>query len=217
MKKRTTAVMVLAALLIPAGLQAQEDPLIVKGGHRLGETVDQFFSEGREKDVLAACLPSALKGVDRSTKHKAKEICEDLNDTRKQATSGKHTELKPTPETKDQLADTFTFEGGHLVKVELIYTAPNIQNNYKGRMFEDISAAMKRSYGPPKIDENKETQDAYGVPYAAHREMWLTPQAAILLTDQPGQRATTTIVAFTRAEYDRTMDGFNPKITNPLQ
>jgi hypothetical protein len=217
MRKQTVGTIMLAALSVATSLGAQEDPLKVRGGHRLGETVDQFFSEGREKDVLAACSPSALKDLDRSAKRKAKDICEDVKDTRTKASTGKHTELKPAADTKNQIADTYTFEGGHLVKVELIYTAPNIQNNYTGRTYEDISTTMKQSYGPPTVAKNDETQDAYGVQYETHREMWLTPQAAILVTEKPGQRATTTIVAFTRAEYDRTMDGFNPKTTNPLQ
>lgn len=207
----------LAVLSLPAILLAQEDPLKVKGGHRLGETVEQFFSEGREKDAMNACSADALKGLDRSTKRKVKEICADLSEKRQQAISGKHTELTPAPDTKEQRADTFVFDGGHLVKVELVYTEPNIENNYKGRTFEEVSTGMKQSYGSPTSDSKNQTQDAYGVQYLTHREMWLTPHAAILLTEQPGQRATATIVAFTRAEYDRTMDGFNPKITNPLQ
>lgn len=217
MKKQIIAVFALAVLSLPAGLLAQEEPLNVKGGHQLGETAEQFFSEGREKDAMTACSPNALKGLDRSTKRKAKEICEDLTDKRQEAISGKHTELKPARDAKEQREDTFTFEGGHLVKVELIYTAPNVQNNSTGRTYGEIATTMKQSYGPVTTESNEQTQDAYGVQYVTHREMWLTSHSVILLTEQPGQHATTTLVALTRAEYDRTMDGFKPKITNPLQ
>jgi len=60
-------------------------------------------------------------------------------------------------------------------------------------------------------------QDVYGVHYLAHREFWVMPHAAILITEQPGQGGSTTLVASTRAEYDRTMAAGAPKAANPLE
>lgn len=220
MKNKAIAVFALFGFLafsFSAATFAQEDLTKVKGGHQLGETAEQFFSEGHEKDALTTCSASELKKVDRATKKKVKEICEHLADSREQAISGKHTDFTPAPDPKDQREDTFTFEGDRLVKVQLIYTAPNLENNFKGRSYEEISKGMNQSYGPPSSESSEQTQDPYGVQYTAHHETWLTPEAEVLLTEHPGQRTTTSLVAYTRAEYDRTMTGTNPKITNPLK
>ena len=53
--------------------------------------------------------------------------------------------------------------------------------------------------------------------YVAHRETWLTSHATILIDERPGPGGTTTLLALTRAEYDRTMPAGAPKTANPLQ
>ena len=72
--------------------------------------------------------------------------------------------------------DTFTFDGGHLVKVELLYSAPSAEFNYRGHAFEEILAGARQAYGPPTTETTEPTQDIYGVPYVAHRELWVAPQ-----------------------------------------
>jgi hypothetical protein len=57
----------------------------------------------------------------------------------------------------------------------------------------------------------------YGVPYLAHRELWMAPQTAILITEQPGPGGSTTLVAFARAEYDHAVAAGEPKPINPLE
>jgi len=52
--------LLLAALLLAGGACAQGhpvhpvQPIKVKGGHELGESAEQFFAEGHEKEALAA-------------------------------------------------------------------------------------------------------------------------------------------------------------------
>jgi hypothetical protein len=217
MRKKIVAVLALAALSLAGGALAQDLPMKVKGGHQLAETAEQFFAEGREKEVLSACAAGEFKSVNGSNKRAVKKYCSDLADTRQQAMSGKHVEYRSGGEPSELRADTFTFDGGHLVKVELLYAAPAAESNYSGHSFEDLFAGLKQAYGPPTSETTKPSQDAYGVQYVAHRELWLASQAAILITEKPGPGGSTTLIAFTRAEYDRTMAAATPKPVNPLE
>jgi hypothetical protein len=114
--------------------------------------------------------------------------------------------------------DTFTFDGGHLVKVELIiYSVPSAESNYHGQSFKELFEGLKQAYGAPTSETTKSIQDTYGAPYVAHRELWVAPHAAVLITEQPGPGGSTTVAAFTRAEYDRTIAIGPPKARNPLE
>jgi hypothetical protein len=133
------------------------------------------------------------------------------------AISGKRAEYQSGGDSTERRTDTFTFDGGHLVKVELLYSAPSAEFNYSGHSFEEIFVGIKQAYGPPTSEGTKPERDAYGVDYIAHRELWVAPHAAILITEKPGPGGSTTLVAFTRAEYDRTMAAGVPKPANPLE
>jgi hypothetical protein len=217
MKKLIT----LAALSLATGVLAQEQLMKVKGGHQLGETAEQFFAEGHEKDVLSACATANFKGVNKRYKRELTKYCAEVADARRQAISGKRSEYKGDGDPSEMCTDTFTFDGDHLVKVELVFSAPNEETNYRGQTFEQIFAGIQQAYGPPTSEHTEPVQNIYGVQYLAHRELWESRQAVILITEQnvgqPGSGGSTTLTAFTRAEYDRTMNGGVPKMTNPLQ
>ncbi len=217
MRKKTIGLLTLAVLSLAGGLLAQEQPMKVKGGHQLGETAEQFFAEAHEKEMLSACAAGDFKSVNGSDKRAAKKYCAELAETRRQAVSGKRVGYQSVGDLSEMRTDTFTFDGAHLVKVELLYSAPSVEFNYRGQGFEEIFAGVKQVYGPPTSESTKSVQDTYGAQYLAHRELWVAPQAAILITEQPGPGGSTTLVAFTRAEYDRTMAGGTPKPANPLE
>lgn len=217
MRKKTIGLLTLAVLSLAGGLLAQQQPMKVKGGHQLGETSEQFFAEAHEKEMLSACAAGDFKSVNGSDKRAAKKYCTELAETRRQAVSGKRVGYQSGDDLSEMRTDTFTFDGGHLVKVELLYSVPSAEFNYRGQGFEEIFAGVKQAYGPPTSESTKPAQDAYGVRYVAHRELWIAPQAVILITEKPGPGGSTTLVAFTRAEYDRTMAGGAPKPANPLE
>ena len=191
--------------------------LKVKGGHQLGETFEQFFSEGFEKQALTACASGDYKGVEKFSRRELKSLCSHITDARSQAGSGKRYDYKGGGDVTERRTDTFTFEGSHLVKVELVFAAPSAEANYRGQSFELIFAGLKQAYGSPTTESTNPATNTYGVRYTAHRELWLTPQAAILVVEQPGETGSTTLSAFTRAEYDRSMADGAPKADNPLQ
>ena len=217
MKKEIIGLLTLAVLALATGVPAQEQPMKVKGGHQLGEPVEQFFAEGQEKELLGACAAGDFKSMKKAIKREAKKHCDELADARQQAVGGKREEYKSDGDLSEMRKDTFTFDGGHLVKVELLYSIPSAEFNYRGLSFEKIFAGVKQAYGPPTSESTTPVQDTYGVPYPAHRELWVAPHAAILITEKPGPGGSTTLVAFTRAEYDRTMEAGPPKPANPLE
>lgn len=221
MKTKRIARLIGAALILPAlalaHAPAQDLMLNVKGGHRLGETAAQFFAEGFEQQALAACAAGDYKGVDKANRRELKKYCAGLAEARQQAMSGIRYEYKGGGDVTEFRTDTFIFDAGHLVKVELIYATPNAQGNYRGQSFDHIFAGLKQAYGPPARESTETVRNIYGVSYVAHRELWLAPEAAILITEQPGESGSTTLAAFTRSEYDRTMAGLVPKSSNPLQ
>lgn len=210
-------VVTLAAFSLASSVLAQEEPIRVKGGHELGETAERFFAEGAEKEAFDACGHKDFKVFNRSDRRTLKEHCGDLVDARRQATSGKRFEYKGGGDTAELRMDTFTFDGGRLVKVELLYSAPNAEVNYRGQTFEALFAGVKQTYGPTTSETTEPTQNAYGVPYVAHRELWIKPHGVILIAEEPGDAGSTTLSAFTRAEYDRALAPGVRKFPNPLQ
>jgi hypothetical protein len=217
MRRQMIPLIALAAVSLAGSVPAQEQMMKVKGGHELGEAAEQFFAEGHEKDVLSACATENFKGVNKPNKRALKSYCAELTEARQQAMSGKRSEYKDDGDLTEMRTDTFTFDGGHLVKVELLFSAPSAEVNYRGQSFEQIFAGIKQAYGPPTSEHTESVVDAHGVQYLAHRELWEAPKAVILIIERPGSGGSTTLTAFTRAEYDRTMEAGVPKIANPLQ
>jgi len=230
LKAAPTAALILTLVLLCAGgtvaqehsqehaapAPSQEQGMPVKGGHFMGEAAEQFFSEGFEKQALAACASGDFRGVSKS-KRELKKYCAHLADARQQAMSGSRYDYEGGGDLTEFRTDTFTFDGGRLVKVELVYSAPNAEANYLGQSFDQLFAGVKQAYGPPTSESTQTVKNVYGVEYAAHRELWLTPQSAIVITEHPGEGGSTSLAAFTRAEYDRTVQASAPKAPNPLQ
>jgi hypothetical protein len=128
--------------------------------------------------------------------------------------TGKRSEYKGG-DVSEMRTDTFTFDKDQLAKIELLFSAPSAEMNYRGQSFEQIFTGIKQAYGPPTSETTERVRDnLMGVQYLAHRELWEAPQAVILIKEQPGPDGSTTLVAFTREEYDRTMAA---KAANPLQ
>lgn len=217
MRKGTIGLFSLTVLVFATGVPAQDVPMKVKGGHQLGETAEQFFAEGQEKEALGACATGNFKGLDKSIRHQVKKDCDKLAETRQLAMGGKREDYQSGGDLSEMRTDTFTFDGDRLVKVELVYSNPSAVSNYRGHSFEDIFAGAKQAYGPPTSESTKPAHDPYGVPYLAHLELWVASHAAVLITEQPGRGGSTTLVAFTRAEYDRTTAAGDPKPANPLE
>jgi hypothetical protein len=216
---RRTIIGVLApaavSLALAWGAAAQDVPMKVKGGHQLGETSEQFFNEGHEKEMIEKCSSSDLRTVNKD-KRIAKKYCDDLTSARQTAVSGKRVGYG-SGDPAEMRTDTFTFDGGHLVKVELLYANPTAAVNYGGVSFANIFAGIKQAYGPPTNEKTEQVHNVYGVEFTAHHELWLAPHAAIVITEQPGDGGSTTLTALTRAEYDRTMAVGAVKPTNPLE
>ncbi len=224
MRRRWIGPIMLAVVLAFAGLvgangtgRAQDLPMKVKGGHELGETAEQFFSEGHEKDLFRECASGDFKALNKQTKRLAKAYCAELTDTREKATSGKRTEYKISGETAELRKETFTFDGGHLVRVAVAYVTPNPESNNKGRSFEEIFDGVKETYGPPTSEGTQTIQSAYSLQQILHRAAWIAPHVAVLVVEQPSPEASIVVTACTRAEFDRMGAEGKPKIGNPIE
>src|SRR5579872_3928109 len=75
MIKEIVVPLTFVVLLLPRGVFAQDQPMKVKGNHELGETVEQFFAEGQEKEVLTACMAGDFKSVNKSSR---RQLCQTL-------------------------------------------------------------------------------------------------------------------------------------------
>lgn len=204
---RISVVAMAGLLFLAAGVLSQDQMLKVKG-HELGESSEQFFTEGHEKQALDACATGDFKSIDKPSRRVLKQYCSQLTDARQQAISGKRTEYKGDGDPDEIRTDTFTFDQGRLVKVRLLFAAPSAEENYRGQTFAQIFAEMKQAYGPPTSENTEQVQDGFGVSSLAHRELWKLPQAVILITEQAArwpEHGSTTLTAFTEAEYDRSM------------
>ncbi|MGA8873380.1 MAG: hypothetical protein WB460_19700 [Candidatus Acidiferrales bacterium] len=218
---RISVVAIAGVLFLATGVLPQEQMMKVKGGHELGESAEQFFAEGHEKEALDACATGNFKSIDKPSRRILKQYCSQLTDARQQAISGKRTEYKGDGDSTDMRTDTFTFEQDRLIKVQLLFAAPSAEENYRGQTFAQIFAGMKQAYGPPTSEHTEQVQDAFGVPYLTHRELWESPQAVLLITEQvarwPEDHGSTALTAFTRAEYDRNMTSGVQRNPSPLR
>src|SRR5579863_4727767 len=135
-------------------------PMKVKGGHQLGETAEQFFGEGREKDLLSACAAKDFKSVTEVDKRLAKQYCAELADARQKAVGGKRCVYQTAGDSTELRTDTFTFTDGHLVNVQLIYTAPSAEFNNRGQTFDQIFAGVKQAYGAATTEGTNQARNA---------------------------------------------------------
>jgi hypothetical protein len=211
-------------LLLCSVALPQEQPRDLKGaGHELGETGEQFFSEGQVGDLERACQEKDWKTVkqlskteDYSAKKNAKDICAKQKLAKEQATSGARLEYDGRGDDESMRADTFTFDRDHLIKIYMVYLAPiaNVEGSHP-KSFAELFDGLQEAYGPPSKSYSEPVRDVYGVKYDAHRAIWMGPKDVISIIEQPGTDGRTEIVAETLAEYNRATH--TPKSPNPLQ
>jgi hypothetical protein len=112
--------------------------------------------------------------------------------------------------------DTFTFDGGHLTKIHMVYMAATANvEGFHPKSFAELFAGLEEAYGPPSKSYSEPTQNAYGVKSDAHRAWWMGDKDVISIIEHPGENARTEITAETLAEYNRAEQA--PKAQNPLR
>src|SRR5262244_2011761 len=148
-------IVVVACLILCASAAPQEQPRVLRGGgHLLGETAEQFFSEAFEGEMQRACETKDWKSVKQLTmngsKTKAKDVCASEKVAKQQATSGARLEYSGQGDAETMRTDTFTFDGGHLVKIHMLYTVPvaNVEGYYP-KSFNELFAGLQEAYGTP--------------------------------------------------------------------
>jgi hypothetical protein len=220
----STIISVVGCLMLCASVSPQEQPRELRGGgHLLGESASQFFSEGFVGDMLQACqrkdwksVGQLSKNVGHASKTKAKDYCAKEKLAQQQAMSGTRLEYNGRGDEKTIRADRFTFDGSHLVKIDMVYVAPSANiEGYRPKTFGELFAGLREAYGPPSKSYSEPVVNAYGVKYDAHRAVWMGNHDVISIMEQPGENGGTEIIAETLAEYNRAAQA--PKTANPLQ
>jgi hypothetical protein len=217
-------IFVFLCLMSYASAPAQEQTRALHGGgHALGETVEQFYSKESVGSVFSACQARDWKAVSRlsksldpSSKTSPRDICAAGALLKQHAASGARLELKGSGDKETQRADTFTFDGGHLVKIDMVYSASAI--DFEGvhpKSFAGLLAGLQEAYGEPTKSYTETVLNAYGVKYEAHRAVWTGEKDVISIIEQPGESGWTEIIAQTIGEFDRAAKA--PKAANPLQ
>jgi hypothetical protein len=116
--------------------------------------------------------------------------------------------------------DTFTLDGGHLVKIQMLYTAPdsNVEGSHP-KSFNELFAGLQEAYGQPSKTYSEPVFNVFGVKTEAHRALWMGEHDVISLAEQLGKQmgeaSGTEVIAETIAEYNRAAK--TPKAANPLQ
>ena len=211
--------------MLCASATAQESSRGLKGGgHLLGETAEQFFSESFVGDILRACEAKKWKTVsqlsgntDHMSRSNAKDYCAKEKGAQQQATSGTRLEYIGAGDEQAMRADTFTFDGAHLVKIDMVYIFPSaIVEGYYPKSFGELFAGLQEAYGTPsKRYSESLVLPPYGIKYDARRAEWMGNQDVISIIEHPGHDVRTEIIAQTLAEYNRATQA--PKTANPLQ
>jgi hypothetical protein len=198
----------------------QDQPRRLRGGgHSLGETAEQFFTEGYIADLLRACqaedwkaVRDMTKGVVQLSKKNAKDLCAMEALTKQQAVSGTRLEYRGGGDTATMREDTFTFDGGYLVKIDMVYSAPIAKfEGYQPKSFSELLEGLQEAYGTPTKTYTERVLDTYGVQYNAHHAVWVGKDDVISIIEHPGKNGSTEVIAATLTEYNR------PKTANPLQ
>src|SRR5271167_2140410 len=111
-----TIMSVVGCLMLCASVSPQEQPRELRGGgHLLGETAGQFFSEGLVGDTLRACqgrdwksVSQLSKNLGHASKTNAKDYCAQEKLAKQQAMSGTRLEYNGRGDEETMRADTFT-------------------------------------------------------------------------------------------------------------
>lgn len=200
---------------------AQEQPRVLRGGgHLLGETAEQFFSEGFAGEMQRACERQDWKILRQLAKNGSKtalkHVCASEKLAKQQATSGARLEYSGPGDEETMRTDTFTFDGGHLVKIQMLYMVPSAPvEGYHPKTFDELFAGLQEAYGKPSKSYSQSVFNVYGVRSEAHRALWMAEPDVIALIEQPGyqtgENGGTQLTAETIAEYS------HAKVANPLQ
>ena len=220
---QNTITSVLGFLILFSSGPQQERPRELKaGGHLLGETAEDFFSEGAVGQLLRACevgdwkaVKQLAKAVKPASKPNAKDICSNAALVKQQATSGVRQEYGGGDD-KAMRTDTFTLHGGHLVRIDMVFNVSTTDvEGYHPQYFAELFEGLREAYGEPSKSYTEPVADVYGVKYDAHRAEWRGKQDVITIIEQPGRNGRTEIVVETLAERNRATKA--PKTANPLQ
>jgi hypothetical protein len=221
MQKTVTSVLGLW-MSFHCGAQEERPRELKGGGHLLGETAEHFFSEGTVGQLLRACqaadwktVKQLAKAVEPGFKPNAKDICASAALTKKQATSGARQEYVGGDD-ETMRKDTFTLNGGYLVKIDMVFNAPSTDvGGYRPKYFGELFKGLREAYGEPSKSYTEPVFDVYGAKYDAHRAEWMGKRDVITIIEQPGRDSRTEIVVETLAERHRATN--QPKTANPLQ
>ena len=220
---QNTVTSVLGFLMLFSSASQQERPRELKGaGHLLGETAERFFSEDVVGQLLLACqagdwkaVKQLAKAVNPASKANAKDICSNAALVKQQATGGARQEYGGGDD-KAMRTDTFTLDGGHLVRIDLVFNVSTTDvEGYHPKYFAELFEGLRETYGEPSKSYTEPVFDVYGVKYDAHRAEWMGKQDVITIIEQPGRNGRTEIVVETLAERNRATTA--PKTENPLQ
>jgi hypothetical protein len=219
---QNTITTILGFLMLFSSGSRQERPRELKGGgHLLGETAGHFFSAGAVGQLLRACEANDWKtvkllarAVDPGSKPNAKDICAKALLAKQQATNGARQEYVGGDD-ETMRTDTFTLDGGYLVKIHMAFNAPaNAAGGYHPKYFGELFEGLREAYGEPSKSHIEPVFDVYGAKFDAHRAEWMGKQDVITIIEQPGRDGRTEIVVETLAERDRATK--EPKTANPL-
>jgi len=209
-------------MLLSLGPQEERPRDLKGGGHALGESADHFFSEGAAGELLRACQSGDWKAVKQlakvanpGTKPQPKELCSAAAFIRKQAVTGARQEYTGGDD-KAMRTDTFTLDGGYLVKIEMVFNVSAVDvDGYHPKHYGELFAGLREAYGEPTKSYTESVSDVYGVKSDAHRAEWMDKQDIITISEQPGGNGRTQIVVETMAEHNRAAQA--PKTANPLE
>jgi hypothetical protein len=171
--------------------------------HLLGETAEYFFSEGHEGKILSAYAAKDFGTDGQLDKKTGKKYCAWLSGVRQRVASGESGEYKDELSTDDTKTTTYVFMNGRFVAAEIVFIAPDDTNNFSGKSLKDIFLALKGTYGAPTSETVLPYQNAYGVRYDRHQELWLTETYAIQTDEQPGAHGWTSVNVWARELYDQ--------------
>jgi hypothetical protein len=196
---------------------AQATPVQVKvESHSLGETAEQFFSEGKEAVMLNACTTKDFGKVNRTIKKTAKEYCASLSNIRQRMVGGENGDYKDELTADDTKTTTYMFAAGKFVAAEILFIAPDPANNNQGKSFAEILSGLKGTYGPPSSETVLPYHNVYGVSFERHQNLWLTETYAIQMDEQPGAHGWTKVNVSTREMYDKKKTESVKPPPNPL-
>lgn len=183
---------------------AQAAPVQVKvENHLLGETAEQFFTEGHEGVLLNACGTKDFRKVNHLIRETAKEYCAWLSNLRQRMVGGENGSYKDELSADDTKTTTYVFAAGKFVAAEILFVAPDSANNNQGKPFAEILSGLTGTYGAPTSETIVPYHNVYGVLFDRHQNLWLSESYVIQMDERPGAHGWTKVNVSTRELYDK--------------